>query len=531
MNNLQCRQPFDAWFPFQKCGNTWLEDWRELFRVQDLFPDFHQDIPEQFNCISRIIIFLILLLILFKGMNAYVGILFGLLIGMIILYFVLYKKIMLSPVKEGFRRECFPQQDMIVYDSTKPQEVIEISGRNNNPTLVDVKSAHFWCKPDTPLGDKTASLNQSLVGGANPKTKIMPVIPPPIYDFDTWTPNDFIVPYKINEYGRQELYQNGYMSWDDQKPIKDASKQLFDTYACVRTPFMNDNRMDPSKKPTPEIKENFAPPVYNNQDYNIAPTRLSFTEETMDLGCGGYNPENTKYNYPVNLPPTNCMASPQMSEYNKNLFTIPLQPGVATRSQVNQPDASMSNLGISFTQPRLPYACEMDDRGNMMFTEYDPNQYPSEYLLRGRDNFGRDSIPRNEIYDPRLTGYGTSYRSYIDPMTGQPRFYYDDIDAHTQYNFISKNNIDHTLFAPNTGPYPGLPPEDSRTLANMNFTNDTLKRRTELQYNLMRKNSHREWQRRTAPIMNSGYGPAGCGPQSVDSYAGPRGTGEYNYYW
>lgn len=526
MNDLQCRQTCNLWSPFYKCQTTWLEDWRELFRIQDLFPDFHQDIPEQFNCITRIILFVTLLLYLFYGMNRYVLILGVILIAMIILYFVFYKKIR-GPMKENFK-QCFPQQNIILYDSTKPNDTISISGMNNNPSLIDVKSANFWCKPDIPLGDETASINQSLVGDANPKTKVMPVITPPIYDYNTWMPNDFIVPYKINDYKRQELYQNGYMSWEEPKSVCDASKKLFDTYGCIA-----------SKNPVPvvsrgnnttEIKENFSNPLYSDLDYNIAPTRMMRTEEMMDVSCGGYNPENAKYNYPVNMPPNQCMASPEMMEYNKNLYTIPMQPGVSTRSQVNQPDASMSNLGISFTQPRLPYACEMDSRGNVMFNEYDPNQYPSEYLLRGRDPFGKD-IQRNEIYDPRLTGYGTSYRSYIDPMTGQPRFYYDDIEAHTQYNFISKNNIDHTLFAPNSGPYPGLPPTDSRQLANMNFTNDTLKRRTELQYNLMRKNAHREWQRRTAPIMNAGYGPAGCGPSSVDSYAGPRGTGEYNYFW
>jgi hypothetical protein len=240
----------------------------------------------------------------------------------------------------------------------------------------------------------------------------------------------------------------------------------------------------------------------------------------------GYFPENSRYNYPVNMPPDRCMASPEMMDYNKNLFSVPLQPGVYTRSQVNQPDASMYNLGISYTQPHLPYECRMDDRGNMMIDEFDPNQYPSEYLLRGRDQNARDPslIPRNEIYDPRLTGYGTSYRSYVDPMTGRPKFYYDDVDAHTQYNFISRNNIDFTNFAPGAGPYDGLPPDNIRQLANQTYHNDQMKARTELQYRLMAKNSHREWQRRSAPIQTQGFGPAGCGMSFANSYAGPRGT-------
>ena len=33
------------------------------------------------------------------------------------------------------------------------------------------------------------------------------------------------------------------------------------------------------------------------------------------------------------------------------------------------------------------------------------------------------------VYDPRFTGYGTSYRAYNEPVTGQTRFYYDDVNA------------------------------------------------------------------------------------------------------
>ena len=48
-----------------------------------------------------------------------------------------------------------------------------------------------------------------------------------------------------------------------------------------------------------------------------------------------------------------------------------------------------------------------------------------------------DEINQANIYDPRF-GYGTGYRSYIDETTGQPRFYYDDIDAITKPNYIVK---------------------------------------------------------------------------------------------
>jgi hypothetical protein len=408
---------------------------------------------------------------------------------MITLYLVMNK---------SMKKETF-EPSMILYNSRQPDQTIRIPSSNSNPQLIDVQQAHTWCKPDQVLDGETASLNQSLVGGANPKTRAIPVIPPPIYDQKTWSPNDFVVPFKINDQRRQELSQNGYMTWDRDISVRTA-QNLSDTYKCPRTPIQD------------VVREDYT--MASDEDH-INPR----TSQIMDTSFG-YYPENTKYNYPVNSPPTRCM--PGLAEYNKNLYTVPLQPGVYTHSQVNQPDASMSNMGISFTQPHLPYQCQMDDRGNMMINEYDPSQYPSEYLLRGRDRFAKD-IQRNEIYDPRLTGYGTSYRSYVDPLTGQPRFYYNDVDAHTQYNFISRNKLDFTNFAPNTGPYPGLPPEDFRSLADQTFHNDSMKQRTELQYRLMAKNSHREWQQRAAPIQTQGFGPAGMGMAGSSSYCGPRG--------
>lgn len=525
--------------PFQRCTVTWLEDWREFFHVSDLIPDAHQDLPEQFNCLSRILIFLILGIYLAYGFNRYVFILLILMLGMILSYLVLVKGVPTCPVMETYNPpplqrtplyasdNNFWQQPIINYDSKLPEIPIVISGTNSNPSLIDVQQSGTWCKPNEVLGDAAASVNQNLVGGANPKTRVIPVIPPPIYDGETWLPNDFVVPFKINDQRRQELQQNGYMTWEDNLPAPCSTSTLNDllqTYGCVPQPPQQQQPHPQQQPHQPEMREDYRSDTYGNANYGQGTPRAARIDESMDI-TSGYFPDNSQYNYPVNSAPFPCMRSPSMVDYNKNLYSVPLQPNVYTRSQVNQPDASMSNLGISFTQPHLPYKCEMDDRGNMVIDQYDPNQYPSEYLLRGRDRFAQDSdmIPRNEIYDPRLTGYGTSYRGYVDPMMGQPRFYYDDVDTHTQQNFISRNKIDFTNFGPTTEPYSHMPPMNTRHLADQTFHNDQMKQRTELQYRLMTKNSAREWQRRAAPIQTQGFGPAGCGMASASSYAGPRG--------
>lgn len=553
---------------------AWIEDWRELFCMTNLLPDFHQDIPEQFNCITRIIIFLILFLYLMYGWNMYVLILIGVIVLLILLYFACYKR-MFSPVKESYHAPPLPSamdmarvvgrtslsnikaspevrppssssQNMLLYNSCEKNVPLTIPGHLSNPTPIDVQQSGLWCPPCNPAGqlpisEMTTSLNQKLVGGANPKTRIMPVIPPPIWDPDTWSPNDFVVPFKINDQRRQELHQNGYVTWDKDIPLQKKAKNL-DQYSCRpstgrQTQQQHVRPMPPPPKRIPisqveredganVMVEEYSAPQYDNSQYGQSvETRQQYVSNFMDT-APGYYPQNTEYNYPVNLAPDSCQYSPEMKEYNKNLFTIPLQPNVYTRSQVNQTDASMSNLGISFTQPHLPTGCQMDDRGNMMITEYDPTQYPSEYLLRGRDPFAND-IRREEVYDPRLTGYGTSYRSYVDPQSGQPRFFYDDVDAHTQYNYLTRNKIDFTRFGPITGPYEpnDLGGMDVRDLANQTFHDDVMKQRTELQSRLMAKNSHREWQQRSAPIHTNSFGRGSCGPSSASSYAGPRGFG------
>jgi hypothetical protein len=197
-----------------------------------------------------------------------------------------------------------------------------------------------------------------------------------------------------------------------------------------------------------------------------------------------------------------------MKEYNKNLFSIPIQPGIYTSSQVNQNDASMQNLGISFTQPFLPTSSQYQN-GVLEFTENDPNlATPVKNPPFYSKNFGYPL--RNEIYDPRLTGYGTSYRSFIDPMTGQPRFYYDDIDQYTQNNYITRNNLDIYGFAPQTGVIDQrvLEGDELRNQANLNYIDNQLQFRTELQQRLMHKNSNREWQQRIAPINTQTTGRA-----------------------
>ena len=389
-----------------------------------------------------------------------------------------------------------------------------------------------------PLGEAYVSMNQKLAGGANPKTMIPPRIPNRLYDYNEWSENPYITLPGINMQYDQEMYQSGYEITD-----------------CIPT--------DPSYRITPPTRENYAPelgpggnaagpaktrraaaaqtraqgtvpPVIQqaaaaggktpskipinmveneNPSSNTTTPQQWVVETTMDT-AQGYHPQNLSFNEYVNteyLPSYDASCQKNMNEYNRQIGTIPIGEGVNTYSQVNQPDAMMSNLGISFTQPLLPTVPRQDPSGSgrVDFTEFDPMSMPQGLLdshENGRKPDPNAEVSRLDIYDPRLTGYGTSYRGYVDEMTGQPRFYYDDIEATTQYNYLTRNALDWTQFGTTVGPsqkaHVSQCPSamDVRQMANDTFANQTIFQRMDLQQRLMLKNSHREKQRRQAPI-------------------------------
>lgn len=407
-----------------------------------------------------------------------------------------------------------------------------INLNNNNPQLINTEQSTLWRDRNIPI-QETFGVNQQLAGPPNPRTLIQPVIPSPIYDVETWQPNDFIIPMGINDQKRQELYQNGYITTPPVLDYQQPPQQLRTT-----TTPLEDLQVFPNHSSHPrhaghsgklEVREEYNPgftPEYSN--YEVPPNDSQYNQTNYNIKSReyngyvnsecGYRPKNLEYGLPVNYNSSACQRTPGMKEYNENLFSIPLQPGIYTNSQVNQPYASMYNLGISMDQQFLPTTATVQPDGNLQFTEHDPKTFTP---CNRNTNISCDQQPlRNEIYDPRLTGYGTSYRSYLEPMTGQTRFYYDDIDQQTQPNYITRNNLDVYGFASEVGApnQQTLQGDKLRAFANNNYTASQLQYRTELQQRLMLKNSNREWQKRIAPISTFNQTGGGGGGGTMSSF-------------
>lgn len=376
------------------------------------------------------------------------------------------------------------------YTKKKMQQSLPLSSWTTLPSPQNLKictsSQNRFCN-DTRTFDQNVSINHALVGEALPLTKIPPVICPPIAAFDYWSPS-YVVPTGINNETNYDAHKAGYIT-------EPASLE------CLLQSSSNQ-------------KEQFTLPsynyVYSNNSLNsssIVPERETTTPSTtqsspaptpgdVDTSCGYNQNQLLQYGLPSNLPAGACMKQPEMKDYNYNLFTTPIEPTSYNTTQVIEP--VQSNLGISFQQQFEPLTKTIDPiTGAIHYTSRDP-RIPVPPV---------SAVPRppiadaSNVYDPRSNGYGPSYRSYIDPMSGRVRYIYNDIDAIRNPNYVVRSNIDNNPWAASYGPMNSNLLTDNRKLANQQYIDASSTQREELQERYMRKvNSEVMWQRRMAPI-------------------------------
>lgn len=371
------------------------------------------------------------------------------------------------------------------------------------------------------------SENQKLVGDVNPRTKIAPIISAPIFANEFWRPTDFVVPSGINDQKTRELFQSGYATDLDncsslkQHPVLCNTAPV--TFECKQggcVKVQNNQGFADSEQCNAQcknqIRENYDScngNYYEQDNYvrdhntiahvqspNGSERLVNLPPQNGDMITPmGYNANQLElHNIPSNLAVGDCVKNNVFNKYNKQLYTSLIQPGVYTRNEIIEP--VQSNMGISFTQQFEPTTCSTDAEGNTEFVYHDPRLINKEPIV---ENEFVEEPNRSNVYDPRFTGYGTGYRSYIEPVTGQARFYYDDIDAIKKYNYISRNKLDFTDFGQTSGAMRHKEFDDVceiRKKAQLLFADETIKQRTELQERLMRKMNTNAWQQKSHPI-------------------------------
>ena len=487
-----------------RCTNKlWIENINDLFCNTSIIPLEGMSLESQMNALSRLVIVVFLVLILLRFKSSTLFLLLSLLF-IIILYYIQRKQM------ETFKAEHYSPQETGRFIERPPRR----EGRpiNTSNLYFDNPTHLRFCDDNKPVINTL--VNKS--GTANPKTFLTPVIAAPIADLDYWKANNLVVHSSINDETQQDAFQSGYQvstccGNNRNKKIVPVKKSMYATNG-------GDSK-EGYQKSLPVIQQTMdCTPIYNKVTYpepEQTQENFIFPHEIrkeqpgqMNTSCG-YNPKQlVDYNLPSNLPAGNCQKQTQFSDYNKNLFTQTIQPGIYSRNQLIEP--INSNIGISFNQQFEPVTCEENNSEGLTYIENDP-RIMDDVLIE--PNYGViNSVNNANIYDPRHSGYGTSYRSYTDENLGQTKFYYDDIDSIRMPNYITRSNIDFERYADSYGPLPenggeGNPyHSDIRALAQDSFTRSTIKQRTELQERMTRKIRANAWQQRVAPIhKNSQY--------------------------
>lgn len=178
-----------------------------------------------------------------------------------------------------------------------------------------------------------------------------------------------------------------------------------------------------------------------------------------------------------------------------------LSPYDVSEQRLSRPQI-LQNYGVS-TVPEKQVYTSITNGEDLLFIE---NQKHGKKVP-----FEKDYITGDEpsmIYDPRMVGYSDSQRGYVDKLLGQPKFYYDDINAARAPNYITRNKIDIYSFGESTGrlkdPKNCMFSGNNNQLAVEEFHNSALQHRADLMQSLMNKRNGEMWQLRQYPISTNG---------------------------
>lgn len=477
-----------------KCQKNkfWLENISTLFCSYRLIPLDNMSMEEQMNSLSRlvIIIFVVLLLLNFKY-----GVLFLLLslLIIIILYYIQRKNM------NTFRKENYRPQNKEIRNNDLSKTHKLLHGKNFGA------NSNRFCKNysllDVPGGvtanTEVMSLNQKLSGNANPKTKIPPIIAPRSHDLNYWKATNLTTHSSTNNETHMDVYYSG-MKESDCIPTNNVYNS--DYYLEHNS---SNNSVQYNKSPyMKKTLENFKYPQEKNMN------EFPNNEGDINTSCGYYPSQLKDSGLPSNFSSGNCdRDNASIKKYNDKLYTQTIQPGIYTRSEIIEP--INSNIGISFNQQFPPVTCKSNKQNESIhYTEHDPRMFNQAEHNKSLDS-QLPSISESDVYDPRFSGYGTTYRAYEDEFIGQTRFYYDDINAIRMPNYITRSNIDNLPFSDKYGPIPEGHANGNnntcniRKLANDGFLNAALQHRTDISQKLMRKRNNELGQLRQAPIRTS----------------------------
>jgi hypothetical protein len=229
--------------------------------------------------------------------------------------------------------------------------------------------------------------------------------------------------------------------------------------------------------------------------------------------------------------PTYVYTDDYFKQPERRLYLQDIQPKLYSYSMDQTP--INSNLGITYAPQNAPVFLDQVQNNNMnmpLYTRIDPQLIRSdgtkgqieaqplrtEYSANYSNYIpAAGSVDFENIYDPRFNSYGDPYRSYSNVNLGQVQYYYSDIDAYRQPNFIQRSNVEFVEFrTPQNQVWPEYNRtaslDDMRPKAVSQYDADDLFHRQDQMEHLMAKMNRESWQLKASPLRktnNSSIGP------------------------
>lgn len=311
------------------------------------------------------------------------------------------------------------------------------------------------------------------------RSMVPPIIVPKAYDKEIWTPNDSITQTGVNSNVIKDVTFN-FMTNDQCGPITDNNVMRANTGIINASKLMSSDENAPSYV----------------GDYMNLPTDTLFNQDVQPKKDLSYYVERHQ---PIN----GNYAISEIPDWNE------------------RPESNYYNNELDRSIETIP-----NKRGNVSMGRYDPqlvrNTGPmgrlvemptrSEWSARVSEHDAQGTIDYDRVFDPRFTGYGDPYRSYLDVDKGNISYYYGDVDAYRHPNFISRSKVD---FIEDREPMGKIRPmyrrekpmclNEAIEQAETRFMNDTTTFREDLMGSQMAKRNSEMWQMRYFPkrLMNS----------------------------
>ncbi len=308
------------------------------------------------------------------------------------------------------------------------------------------------------------------------RSLIPPMIVPRTLDTEVWAPND----YKINNIGK--LNREDYVNL-----TPNVGMDKFCPKAAM------DVKMN-SSKTNPENLLEYSQDFPTISDYVNMPTDVKVFTDIQPYQNGTIVPASRQpinANYGISEIPNWDMSS-EKKYYTQEADKFYSKSDVAEKTQ---------QISYDRYDPQLirDYGPEGRKAEQPLRSEWSARLHP--YEAKNPPDF-------NSVFDPRFTGYGDPYRSYLDADLGQISYFYGDVDAYRHPVFVTRSKVD---FIDQRQPMGKIEPlflrertlclDEAVEMAQDRWMTDTTQFREGLMASQMQKRNGEMWQTRMAPRM------------------------------